>query len=120
MKRKKPHPLIPRSLKLLRDRGYIAEKVEQRLPIPGKFVTRDFCNFADLIAFGDNPPRIIAVQVTSSAHLAEREKKIREEPRAWKWLGAKGEILMHGWAKRGPRGKRKTFQVTERWIEKEE
>ena len=90
-------------MKVLRDRGYTVERVEQRLPIPGMFVTRDFANFADLIAFRRKMlvplqhPEILAVQVTDASHLAVRSKKVREEPMAREWLLAGGKIMLHGW-----------------------
>jgi hypothetical protein len=112
-KRKKRRSLTPLSMKLLRDRGYIVERVEQRLPIPGMFVTRDFANFADLIAFRAGKEEthpglrragilgirgeILAVQVTDASHLAVRSKKVREEPMAREWLLAGGKIMLHGW-----------------------
>lgn len=107
-----------RSTKWLRDLGFIVCKVEQRLPIPGKFITRDAFNIGDLLVakegFG-----IALVQVTSMSNLAARERNAREIPELPKWLAAGGKFLMHGWAKKGPRGKRKTWQLVERTIEGE-
>ena len=39
-----------RSTKYLRGMGCIVCRVEQRLPIPGKFITRDAFNIGDLLA----------------------------------------------------------------------
>jgi hypothetical protein len=111
-KRKKPRALTPLSVKLLEARGYTVGKVEQRLPIPGKFVTRDFCGFADLIAFkgpGTAPgiasfvwdSGIFAVQVTSASNLASRSIKIRDNPKAREWLRSTGRIILHGWRENG-------------------
>jgi hypothetical protein len=111
-----------RSLALLRERGFLVARVEQRLPIPGKFVTRDCYGFGDLLIAGPddgNGFRFIAlVQVTSTSNLSAREKKIRLLPEARKWLVYGGAILLHGWSKKGKRGERKVWTVTERRIER--
>lgn len=95
-----------RTIKLLRDRGIPAEKVEQRLPIPGKFVTRDLFNVLDIIALDRG---ILGIQVTSGTNMSARQKKIHNEPMALAWLKAGARIELHGWAKRGSRGKRKQW-----------
>jgi hypothetical protein len=94
----------------LRERGLSVCKVEQRLPIPGKFVTRDAFNFGDLLAMEESFG-IALVQVTSSAHVAARIDKIMELPGAVEWLRSKGRILVHGWSKKGKRGEPKTWQL---------
>jgi hypothetical protein len=106
-----------RSLANLRERGLLVAKVEQRLPIPGKFITRDCYGFGDLLIAGPRYRIIALVQVTSTSHLSEREKKIRSLPEAKDWLMAGGEIWLQGWSKKGKRGERKTWQLTERRIE---
>lgn len=115
-----------RSLALLRERGFLVAKVEQRLPIPGKFVTRDCFGFGDLLIAGYERHKagfenlavsiIALVQVTSTSNLAARERKIRGLQKAADWLRIGGIILLHGWSKKGKRGARKTWQVTERRI----
>jgi hypothetical protein len=99
-----------RSMAYLRERGVSVCKVEQRLPIPGKFVTRDAFNFGDLLAMEEDFG-IMLVQVTSGAHVAERVDKIIGLPEAVKWLRAKGRIFVHGWSRKGKRGERKTWQL---------
>jgi hypothetical protein len=105
-----------RSMKALRDEGYIVAKVEQRLPIPGKFVTKDCYGFGDLLAArrDDVIPFqgvIALVQVTSGSNHNARREKIMAEPLAELWKSAGGKIFLHSWAKRGPRGKRKTWTL---------
>lgn len=96
-----------RSLKLLRDEGVIVEKVEQRLPIPGKFVTRDLFNVFDLVAIFKD--KICGVQVTSGSNVSARLAKIQGEPAAATWIRAGGSIHVHGWRKVGKRGERKAW-----------
>jgi hypothetical protein len=105
-----------RSLKYLRDREVPVCRVEQRLPIPGKFVTKDAFGFGDLLAIFNGSFGITLIQVTSTSNLNAREKKLRAISEHEKWLQAGGTILLHGWAKQGPRGKRKRWILTEREI----
>src|SRR5215475_9742757 len=90
-----PTPM-QRTLKEMRDRGYLAEKVEQRLPIPGKFVTRDFLNFIDIIAVGsvNGSFRIIGIQTTSGTHHADHKEKILAEPKYKVWKSTGAEVLL--------------------------
>lgn len=110
-----------RSTQWLKDNGYIVAKVEQRLPIPGKFITRDAFNFGDLLCAGCGNKEmfgaIALVQVTSTGNMSAREKKILAIPEAALWVNAGGEIWLHGWSKKGARGERKTWQLTQRRIE---
>jgi len=119
-----PTPM-QRTLKEMRDRGYLAEKVEQRLPIPGKFVTRDFLNFIDIIAVLPDGAisngiteagRIVGVQTTSGTNHANHRDKILAEPKYQAWKQAGGLVLLMSWAKRGPRGKRKLWEAREEWL----
>jgi hypothetical protein len=111
-----------RSMDWLRKNGWIVCRVEQRLRIPGAPFPRtlDAFNFGDLL--GAHPDQGVALfQVTSTGHLAHRETKIlgldvsRKDTRkvAICWLEAGGRVILHGWAKRGPRGKVKRWQLTE-------
>ena len=107
-----------RSMKLLRDRGYIVCRVEQR--VPHSFRTRDAFNFGDLLAAAcataETFGTIALVQVTTASHLANRERKARDLTECWRWIRAGGRVFLHGWAKKGPRGKRKVWTCTEREI----
>ena len=101
-----------RTMVWLREQGYTVEKVEYRLRFSK--TTVDFCGFADLIAFqpltGEfSMPGILAVQVTTTAHVAERVAKVLAESRAAIWRAAGGHIWVVGWALRGDQGKRKLW-----------
>lgn len=102
-----------RSLKNLRDRGYVAAVVERWNPAIR--VRQDLFGFADLIAFGpgEGEPEVLLVQTTSTSNLAARRSKILENEHAQRWMRLGGKILIHGWAKRGPRGKRKLWTLRE-------
>lgn len=109
---------VQRSLKHLRDEGWTACVVEKWLPARGtmKFGRRiDAFGFADILACKEfNYKGTIAlVQTTTRAHMNDHREKIFAIPEFHIWRGAGGTVLLHGWKKTGPRGKRKTWQVTE-------
>jgi hypothetical protein len=108
-----------RSTHYLRKHGYIVCRVEQRLHMPASPfpITKDAFGFGDLLAAlpaeGGVEGEIALVQVTSSGNMRARQAKIAMEPLAMKWKGAGGVILLHGWSKKGPRGKRKVWTLKE-------
>jgi hypothetical protein len=106
-----------RSMKMLKDRSYIVAKVEQRLQMPNAPfpITRDAFGFGDLLVAAPGIG-IFLVQVTSTANLNAREKKARGIPELRTWLESGGRFWLHGWSKKGPRGKRKTWQLSVREI----
>jgi hypothetical protein len=114
--------------------GFIVARVEQRLHMPGQPfpVTRDAFGFADLlIAKGGYGAAL--VQVTATGDMNRRIAKIGGSPadasdekqtalakiahiNATIWLQSGNRIFVHGWAKRGKRGVRKVWTLTEREI----
>lgn len=98
-----------RSLKLLRDRGYLVA-ITERWNQYAK-VRQDLFGFIDLLAVkGDT---ILAVQTTSGDNVSARLDKINNEPRALLWLAPSRKILIHGWRRVGARGKRKLWECRE-------
>ena len=104
-----------RSLADLRARGMLAQVVERWVPRAKKRV--DLFGFIDIVALGDLSG-VIGIQVTTTSHLADRLRKIQGECQAaaMRWIGSGNHILLHGWSKKGPRGKRKVWTLTERWV----
>lgn len=99
-----------RSLKKWRDAGWTCAITERWNQFAK--VRQDLFGFADLVVI--RPAwRITAVQTTSGPNLAARIEKIRQEPKAAIWLAAGGRIIVEGWRKVGPRGKRKTWECRE-------
>lgn len=101
-----------RALAWARQQGWDAGVVERRLP--GAFITKDMFGFADLVVLAGalgGPGGIMAVQVTSTDHVANRMAKIALEPRARRWLACGGWIEVWGWAQRGKRGARKRWTL---------
>ena len=79
-------------------------------------IRQDLFGFGDIIA--RKPDGILLVQTTSDSNFSARRHKMlgecREEVQGW--LEAKGMVALHGWAKKGPRGKRKTWTVREEFL----
>lgn len=99
-----------RSLAHLRDKGYVAEVVEKWNPYAR--IRIDLGGFADILAWGNG--EIVAVQTTSASNVSAREKKILASEKAHEWVKAGGIISLHGWGLKGPRGKRKTWTLSEK------
>ncbi len=106
-----------RSLALLRKRGAVPGVVERWNP--GARVRQDFLGFADIVAVEPGRVGSVAVQACVTGDQAKRLAKICAEARARTWLAAANRIVIHGWAKRGPRGKRKTWTLSETVVTEE-
>ena len=76
-----------RTLKWLRDDGYLAEVVERW--VPGANVHKDLYGFIDIIAIKGNVT--VAIQATSSSNVAPRVRKVIASPH----LAA---VRMAGWS----------------------
>lgn len=88
-----------RSLELLRGRGYRVDIVERR--IARGFVTKDLFGFIDILAIKGG--EVLAVQTTTSAHLAARITKMESDELAGAMADVRAlgwTIHAHGWAKR--------------------
>ena len=104
-----------RSLALLREQGWQVAIVEHWNPHAR--IRQDLYGFGDILAChpsrGDGLTHwrsIRIIQTTSGSNVSARLAKILAEPRAKVWMESGGEIEVHGWAKRGPRGKAKHWE----------
>lgn len=93
-----------RSLKLLRETGWIPEVVERWNAYTK--TRKDLFGCIDIVALRHG--ELAGIQTTSASG-SSRIAKIKAEPRMISWLEAGGTLYVHGWAKRGARGKRKTW-----------
>lgn len=84
-----------RSLKLMRDRGYLCE-ITERWNSFAK-VRQDLFNFVDVLCIKDG--ETVAVQTTSYANVSARIKKISELDTAPIARMAGWKIIIHGWRK---------------------
>lgn len=83
---------------------------------PHAKVRQDLFGFLDLVAVEPGKPACLGVQTTSGTNVAHHLAKLAEEPIASRmrvWLGAGNRLVIHGWAKRGARGARKTWTCRE-------
>ncbi len=101
---------VARSLAWYRKHGWFAFSVSRYVPQAKR--TIDFAGFVDIIAYSPVLARIVACQSTTTAHQAARVTKILALESASAWWKAGGDIQVHGWARKGPKGKRKLWQVT--------
>lgn len=84
-----------RSMRYLRERGYIVDKVEYWNPFSK--TRKDLFGFIDLIAI--KPGEILGVQTTTGAHFANRKAKAEARPEYDTWLDAGCKFVVHGWRK---------------------
>lgn len=99
-----------RSLKALREAGMTVAVTEHWNPFA--HIRQDLFQVFDLVALCPVTRRIYGVQVSTTGNIAKRRKKILESQEARLWSRCGGGILLHGWSKKGPRGKRKTWTLT--------
>lgn len=84
-----------RSLKHLRDQGYLADVVEKWIPRAN--IRKDLYGFIDILCLRDT--EILAVQATSASNVAARLKKIRDHENLGAVRKAGISIKIHGWGK---------------------
>ena len=90
-----------RSLKYLRQLGYLAEPCERW--IPRLEIKRDLLGVADIIACHPRDKVFLLVQATSIAHVGDRLARCRKSPQLAAWLKAGGRFVVQGWGQRDSR-----------------
>jgi len=99
--RKKGPSTLARSLKLLRDEGWIAAKVEHWNPFAK--IRQDLFGFIDIVALSMSTDyedgQICGIQVVNT-HLPEHITKIRENKAAQAWIACGAGIIIHNWKQR--------------------
>ena len=103
-----------RSLQWLREQGALAEKVEYWNPF--SHTSKDLFGWIDIVAIMPNTLGVTGIQVTTTGHMNERIKKILASDTYLPWVQARNSVLVMGWAKQGPRGKRKTWTLKMEWV----
>jgi hypothetical protein len=94
-KRKKPMNTTKPTLARLAELGYTFQRVEFYLPWAKR--RRDFCNFADVLAFRAGEAGVLAVQCTSRDNMAARVNKCLTNAAAREWLAAGNRVEVWGW-----------------------
>lgn len=98
-----------RSLKFLRDNGYVAGVVEKWIPSkfhPAGGVRKDLLDFIDIMAFKEG--EVLAVQSTSYSGVSSRVKKIESDDLAANVAAVRKagvKIHVHGWKKNALRNR---------------
>jgi hypothetical protein len=99
-----------RSLATLRKEGWTAQVVEKFNP--GARVRQDLFGCIDIVAIRPDRPGVLGIQACVTGDQAKRFCKVQSEPRIVTWKAAGNGMEVWGWSKKGPRGKRKTWQLT--------
>ena len=115
-----------RSLAYLRKEGWMVCVVEKFLPARGtmKFPRRiDAFGFGDLLACRSGmfhrdgvihpTAQIALVQTTDASSFSKHKDKLVTLSEFHNWKAAGGIVVLHGWGKRGARGKKKTWTLRE-------
>ncbi|SRR6266849_4954725 len=97
------------TLRRLRAAGYTAVIAERRNHHAG--ITQDLYGWQDVQAIRADKPGVLAVQVTSEDHAADRLAKLLAAPSVRTWLQAGNRAVVHGWVKRGG-----LWRLRERWV----
>ncbi len=97
-----------RTLAHLRKRGHDAAIVEKWNPHAK--VRQDLFGCIDLLVM-DSLPGALGIQACAGASHAARRTKALAEPRLKRWLERGERFEVWSWSKRGPRGKRKLWQL---------
>ncbi|HVP49623.1 MAG TPA: hypothetical protein VMT56_00225 [Candidatus Bathyarchaeia archaeon] len=84
-----------RSLKHLRDQGYLAAVVERWNPYAR--IRQDLFGVLDLVAVKEK--ETLGVQTTSGSNIAARIKKLEDSAALWMLRQAGWAIKIHGWRK---------------------
>jgi hypothetical protein len=100
-----------RSLKWLRDHGYVAQRVERWCPYSHRRI--DLYGVIDIVGGSASQNGVLGVQSTSGSHVSDRLAKAAESDELKVWLAAGNGFVVHGWAKQGPAGKRKLWTLRE-------
>ena len=98
-----------RSLAHVRKLGWTAQVVERWNQYAG--VRQDLFGAIDVLCLLPTRGGCTGIQSTTGSNVSKRCRKIEDEPIMARWLQAGNGLLVHGWAKRGPRGKAKRWSL---------
>lgn len=86
-----------RTLKYLRDNGYVCQVVEKWNPYVNHRI--DLFGAIDIVAIKSGDDGVLGVQCTSSGHTSDHYKKMIAIPELKLWLECGNKLLLQGWAK---------------------
>jgi hypothetical protein len=93
-----PFPLMTemyRSLRWYEAQGCTVDIVEKFIPHTN--IKKDLFGMFDLLVIFPDSPKELGVQVTSRAHITDRIKKLKAEPRLRVWCQGHRQAVVHGW-----------------------
>ena len=97
-----------RSLKLLRSEGWLCQVVEQTIHAGKLVFKRDLFEIGDIIAI--KAGATLLVQTTSASNYSAHLRKIFDAQHFTAICEAGWRVELHGWSKKGPRGKAKRWE----------
>lgn len=103
-----------RTLKWLREEGYLAQVVERYNSFSRKRV--DLWGCIDILAIRKLTNGVFGIQATSTSNVSARLTKSKGCPELRVWLEAGNRFEVVGWSKKGPRGKRKLWTMVRQEI----
>jgi hypothetical protein len=98
-----------RTLRRLRDLGWLAEVVEKWNSYSR--TSKDLFGCIDILAMHPDRHGLVGIQCTSRSNHSARKKKAMALPQLRLWLQTGYEFAVWSWGKVGPRGKRKLWDV---------
>lgn len=99
------------SLAKLKKEGYHAQVVEKWNPFAR--IRQDLFGAIDILCCKDTETGVLGVQTTSTPNMSARLEKAKQLPAIRSFVQAGNRFVVWGWAKRGPRGKRKVWELKE-------
>jgi hypothetical protein len=101
-----------RTMGLLKKQGYRYGVVERYNSYTRK--KNDFLGLFDVLAIHSEAPGVLGIQVTAGGGDVQKHiRKMQANPNLAAWLHAGNECVIHSWALRGARGKRKLWVCKE-------
>lgn len=100
------------SLKKLKEEGYYYKIVEHWNPFAR--IRQDLFGAIDILSVKITENGCLGVQATTTGNINSRVNKALSLPAIKAFVHAGNRFVVWGWAKRGPRGKRKVWTLTER------
>src|SRR5262245_38026673 len=97
-----------RSIASLKERGFTLIAIVEKWN-PWSKTRNDLFGMFDILAVGGNI--VLGVQTTSGSNHNARVTKLKANPNLTLWMASNHRgCEVHSWSKKGPRGKRKTWQ----------
>lgn len=104
------------SIKKLKEAGYFVQVVERWNHWAR--IRQDLFGAIDIVGIKATEFGVLGIQATTTPNMNARIQKASDLPAIAAWVAAGNKFLVWGWAKRGPRGKRKVWELKEFAFEK--